>query len=61
MITIEMDIATAAAVRESLFSDTKQYTYDPKSCPARVVNIRNTIVAIDEKIEEELNNETTDS
>ena len=56
-----MDIATAAAVRESLFSDTKQYTYDPRSCPARVVNIRNTIIAIDEKIEEELKNETTDS
>ena len=26
-------------------------------CPARVVNIRNTIIAIDEKIEEELKNE----
>ena len=56
-----MDIATAAAVRESLFSDTKAYTYDEKSCPQRVKNIRNTIVVIDEKIEEELKNETTDS
>ena len=61
MIIIEMDIATAAAVRESLFSDTKAYTYDEKSCPQRVKNIRNTIVVIDEKIEEELKNETTDS
>ena len=56
-----MDVVTAAAVRESLFADTKAYTYDEKSCPQRVKNIRNTIVAIDEQIEEELKNETTDT
>ena len=61
MINIEMDVVTAAAVRESLFTDTKAYTYDEKSCPQRVKNIRNTIVAIDEQIEEELKNETTDT
>tara|TARA_Y100000004_G_C8821816_1_gene372240 strand:+ start:176 stop:361 length:186 start_codon:yes stop_codon:yes gene_type:complete len=61
VINIEMDVVTAAAVRESLFADTKAYTYDEKSCPQRVKNIRNTIVAIDEQIEEELKNETTDT
>tara|TARA_B100000927_G_scaffold163229_1_gene131556 strand:- start:116 stop:301 length:186 start_codon:yes stop_codon:yes gene_type:complete len=61
MIKLELDIATAAAVRNSLFCDTKQYTYDLKSCPVRVANIRSVIVDIDKKIEEELNNETIDT
>ena len=43
MIKIEMDVRAAAAVREALFSETKDYTYDPKSCPQRVVEIRNAV------------------
>ena len=72
MIKIELDVRTAAAVRESLFRDTKDYTYDPTCCPQRVVDIRNVIVDLDTQIEaeiqkvieaqtEEASNETTDS
>ena len=51
MINIEMDVRAAAAVRESLFCDTKDYTYDEKSCPQRVKDIRAVIVDIDNQIE----------
>ena len=61
MINVEMDMRTAAAVRESLFQDTKQYTYDEKSCPQRVKDIRSVIFEIDKQIEEALKNETTDT
>ena len=54
MIKVEMDIRTAAAVRESLFQDTREYTYDPKCCPQRVHDIRGVIVDIDNQIESEL-------
>ena len=50
-VTLELDIRTAAAVRESFFRDTKVYTYDEKSCPQRVNDIRNAIVEIDAQIE----------
>lgn len=53
-VTLELDIRTAAAVRESLFRDTKVYTYDEKSCPQRVNDIRNAIVEIDAQIESAL-------
>ena len=42
-------------VREALFSETQDYTYDPKSCPQRVVEIRNVINNIDEQIEQQIN------
>ena len=58
-VTLELDIRTAAAVRESLFRDTKVYTYDEKSCPQRVNDIRNTIVEIDAQIEDSLIAATT--
>ena len=54
MIKIELDVRTAAAVRESLFRDTKDYTYDPTCCPQRVVDIRNVIVDLDTQIESEI-------
>ena len=47
-----MSVYQAAAVRESLFSDTKVYTYDPKSTPERVTKIREAIVTIDNQLEE---------
>ncbi len=49
-----MDVRQAAAVRQSLFTDTKQYTYDPKSTPERVVDIRKVILDIDENLESTL-------
>ncbi len=61
MINVEMDVMTAIAVRTSLFTDTKVYTYDEKSCPQRVKNIRSVIIALDEKIEEELKDENSDT
>ena len=51
-VTLEMSVYQAAAVRESLFSDTKVYTYDPKSTPERVTKIREAIVTIDNQLEE---------
>ena len=61
MINVEMDVMAAAAVREALFQDTKEYTYDDHCCPQRVKNIRNVIRDLDTKIEEVLKNEATDS
>ena len=55
MIKIEMDVRAAAAVRESLFQDTKEYTYDPKCTPQRVIEIRDVINKIDEQIEAQIN------
>jgi len=55
MIKIEMDVRAAAAVRASLFRDTKDYTYDPTCCPPRVVDLRNVITEIDEQIEAQIN------
>ena len=51
-VTVEMSVFQAAAVRESLFTDTKQYTYDPKCTPERVVEIRDAIIQIDDQLEE---------
>ena len=57
MIKVEMDLASAMDIRCSLFRDTKVYTYDEKSCPERVKNIRNVIVELDKQIEEQLKDE----
>ena len=56
-VTLEMSVYQAAAVRESLFSDTKVYTYDPKSTPQRVIEIREAIIDIDSQLEEALKEE----
>ena len=61
MITVSMDVRTAAAVRQSLFTDTKMYTYDPKSVPPRVTDIRSVIQDLDEQIEAELKKVEEDS
>jgi hypothetical protein len=49
-----MDVRAAAAVRASLFRDTKDYTYDSTCCPQRVVDLRNVIVDLDTQIEAEI-------
>ena len=54
-VTIEMSVYQAAAVRASLFTDTKGYTYDPKCIPERVAQIRDAIIQIDNQLEEILN------
>ena len=57
-VKVEMSVYQAVAVRASLFTDTKQYTYDPKCVPERVTQIRDTIVQIDNQLEEILGEET---
>ena len=61
MITINMDVKSAAAVRHVLFQEQKIYTYEPSCVPPRIIEIRNVINDLDEQIEEELKNETTDT
>ena len=56
-----MDVRAAAAVRQSLFTDTKMYTYDPKSVPPRVTDFRSVIQDLDEQIEAELKKVEEDS
>jgi len=51
-VTLEMPVYQAAAVRQALFMDTKDYTYDTKSMPERVSKIREAIVSIDDQLEE---------
>ena len=51
-VKVEMSVYQAAAVRASLFTDTKQYTYDPKCTPERVVEIRDAIIQIDDQLAE---------
>ena len=57
-VTLELSVYQAAAVRQSLFTDTKGYTYDPKCIPERVSQIREAIVQIDNQLEKILNEET---
>jgi len=54
VISINMDVRTAAAVRQTLFDEQKRYTYDPKCVPSRIVELRNVINDLDEQIEESL-------
>ena len=51
-VALEMSVYQAAAVRQALFMDTKDYTYDTKSMPERVSKIREAIVSIDDQLEE---------
>ena len=57
-VTLELSVYQAAAVRKSLFTDTKEYTYDPKCIPERVAQIRDAIIQIDSQLEEILSEET---
>ena len=55
-VTIEMSVFQAAAVRESLFTDTNIYTYGP-ACPERVFEIREVITDLDDAIQTALDKE----
>ena len=61
MITINLDVRSAAAVRQALFREQDGCTFDSTCVPPRIVEIRNVINDLDEQIEEELKNETTDA
>ena len=47
-VTLEMDVFTAAAVRQVLFESQKGYSYE--NVPARIVGIRQVIVDLDDAI-----------
>jgi hypothetical protein len=49
-VSVEMDVRTAAAVRQILFENQKGYTYDELSVPPRISDIRSVIMDLDEKI-----------
>ena len=59
MINIELELRQAAVIREALFRSTSQDSYEFPS--QRTVEIRKAIVKLDEKIEEALVNETSDT
>jgi len=48
-VTLEMDVFSAAAVRQVLFESQKGYAYE--HVPARIVGIRQVILDLDESIE----------
>lgn len=51
MITIELDVKTAAAVRQVLYKEQENYTLDKNLCPQRISDIREFVLNIDNKIE----------
>ena len=57
MISLSLDVKSAAAVRQVLFDEQKLYTYDPESVPLRIIEIRNVINNLDEGIQKELEKE----
>ena len=58
MIKLEIDLRSAAAIRQALFREQDGYTCDPTCCPPRIIDIRNTIQLLDDQIEKELKEET---
>ena len=49
-VTIEMDVRSAAAVRQVLFEAQKGYTSDIVSTPTRVFELREVIADLDDAI-----------
>ena len=59
MIKLELELQNAASIRHVLFKEQEMYTHDKKSCPQRITDIREVILELDNQIDEELRNETT--
>ena len=49
-VTIEMDVRSAAAVRQVLFEAQKGYTTDIVSTPPRIFELREVIADLDDAI-----------
>ena len=49
-VTIEMDVRSAAAVRQVLFDAQKGYTSDIVSTPPRIFELREVIADLDDSI-----------
>jgi hypothetical protein len=50
-VTLNLDVRSAAAVRQVLFDAQKGYTYNEESVPPRVIDIRAVITELDVQIE----------
>ena len=50
-VTLNLDVRSAAAVRQLLFEHQKGYTYDEGSVPPRIVDIRKVITQLDNQID----------
>ena len=50
-VALNLDIRSAAAVRQVLFDSQKGYTYDDAYIPPRIINIREVIDELDSQIE----------
>lgn len=49
-VSVEMDVRTAAAVRQILYEHQKGYTTNPVSVPPRIADIRGVIADLDDVI-----------
>lgn len=49
-VTLNMDVRTAAAVRQVLFESQKGYTNDVATVPPRIFEIREVIADLDDSI-----------
>ena len=49
-VSIEMDVRSAAVVRQVLFEAQKGYTYDIVSTPPRIFELREVIADLDDAI-----------
>ena len=49
-VSIEMDVRSAAAVRQVLFEAQKGYTYDIVCTPTRIFELREVIADLDDAI-----------
>jgi hypothetical protein len=55
-VKLEMDVRSAAAVRQVLFESQKGYTTDVNTVPPRVFEIREVIVNLDDAISQVVEN-----
>ena len=49
-VSVEMDVRTAATVRQILYEHQKGYTTNPVSVPPRIFDIREVITDLDDAI-----------
>ena len=49
-VALNLDIRSAAAVRQVLFDSQKGYTYDAAYVPPRIIEIRGVITELDSQI-----------
>jgi len=54
-VTIEMDVRSAAAVRQVIFDAQKGYTTDINTTPTRIFELREVIADLDDAIGNALN------